>query len=161
MPLSRSTLLLALTLAGAALVAACGGGGDLTQQAAAETAPADSEQASGEQSATAQSAAAPASGIVPGLPGSRPPADPAQGRQVFFANGCTVCHGEQGEGRIGPTLAQTRLDIDEVIAQVRRPRGMMPRYNVTIIPDDQLAQVLAWLGTLALPSRIVPGSGTP
>ena len=156
MPLSRSTLLLALMLAAAVLAAACGGSSELTQQAAAETAPTGQGQDVAEQSA-----AGPAAAVVPRLPASSPPADPDQGREVFFANGCTVCHGDQGEGRIGPTLAQTRLDIDHVIAQVRRPRGVMPRYDVTIIADDQLAQVLAWLGTLALPSRIVPGHGTP
>lgn len=141
-------------------LAACGGGdtNGITEQAAAQPLPAEQAQTAAQQPSGDDQAAASTS---PGLPGSGVDGDAARGREVFFANGCTVCHGDQGEGGIGPTLARIRLDPDQVITQVRRPRGVMPRYDVSVIPDQELADVLAWLHTLPLPERLVPGEGRP
>lgn len=84
-----------------------------------------------------------------------------RGREVFFSNGCNSCHGNDAQGGIGPTLAQTQLDPAAVIDQVRRPRGVMPPFAAAALTDQDLAGVHAWLHTLALPDRIVPGEGTP
>ena len=93
-----------------------------------------------------------------------PPAgagDPARGQQVFFANGCSACHGDTGQGGIGPTLAQTSFTLEQEIAQYRNPRGAMPPFNEATIPDEDVANILAWLATPPLPNTIVPGEGTP
>lgn len=37
----------------------------------------------------------------------------------------------------------------------------MPRYDISVILDEAVADVLAWLQTLPLPDNIVPGEGTP
>lgn len=95
--------------------------------------------------------AAPAAGAV----------DPARGQQVFFQNGCNVCHGDTGQGGIGPTLAQTSFSLEQELQQYRNPRGVMPRFDESVIPDEDVANVLAWLQTLPLPDSIVPGEGTP
>ena len=88
-------------------------------------------------------------------------ADPARGREIFFANGCSICHGENGEGLIGPTIASTRLTVDEVITQYRTPRGFMPPFPADRLPDEDVANIYAWLQTLPLPATIIPGLGTP
>ena len=97
----------------------------------------------------------------PPPPAPPPSADPERGRQVFFANGCNACHGDQGQGGIGPTIAQTRFSVDRVIGQYRSPRGLMPPFPASVIPDETVADVRAWLQTLPLPEDIVPGEGTP
>ena len=84
-----------------------------------------------------------------------------RGRQLFFANGCQSCHGEQGEGFIGPTLAQTSFTIDEVIQQYRTPRNLMPPFSADRVSDAEVADIHAWLQTLPLPATIVQGEGTP
>lgn len=88
-------------------------------------------------------------------------ADRDRGQQVFFQNGCNVCHGDVGEGGIGPTIAQTGLAVEQMIDQYRNPRGVMPRFDPSVIPDEDVANVHAWLQGLALPATIVPGEGTP
>ena len=100
-------------------------------------------------------------------PGEEPAAaaaaggDPARGQQLFFANGCNVCHGDIGQGAIGPTIAQTGLSLDEVITQYRDPVGTtMPRFSEGAVPDEDVADIYAWLQTLDLPEEIVPGRGT-
>ena len=96
-----------------------------------------------------------------------PPSDdsaaavPARGEAAFFANGCNACHGDQGQGGIGPTIAQTGFSVDQVRQQSRTPRGFMPPFTESAVPDDTVADIHAWLQTLPLPDTIVPGEGTP
>ena len=87
--------------------------------------------------------------------------DPDRGRELYFANGCAVCHGDQGEGGIGPTIASTSFTVDQVIQQYRAPRGFMPAFPADLVPDADVGEVHAWLQTLPLPEKIVPGEGTP
>ena len=88
-------------------------------------------------------------------------ADSANGQELFFANGCNVCHGDNGQGGIGPTLASTNFTLDQVISRYRSPRGVMPIFSEDRVPDTNVADIYAWLQTLPLPNTIVPGLGTP
>ncbi len=88
-------------------------------------------------------------------------ADAARGQEIFFANGCSVCHGSDGEGGIGPTVAQTGLSISQVVGQYRTPRGTMPPFDAGRVSDQDIADVYIWLQTLDLPASIVEGLGTP
>ncbi|MCY3886494.1 MAG: c-type cytochrome [Chloroflexi bacterium] len=74
--------------------------------------------------------------------------DPVRGQQLFFTNGCNVCHGDQGEGGIGLTIAGTALALEEVIDQYRNPRDQMPVFPPDVIPDEDIADTYAWLQTL-------------
>ncbi len=87
--------------------------------------------------------------------------DPARGQQLFFANGCNVCHGDQGQGAIDPTIASTGFSLDQVMGQYRSPRDFMPQFSADAVPDADVADIYAWLQTLTLPDQIVPGLGTP
>ena len=74
--------------------------------------------------------------------------DPRRGQQLFFINGCNVCHGDQGEGGIGLPIAGTALPLEEVISQYRNPRDQMPVFPPDVIPDEDIADTYAWLQTL-------------
>ena len=85
-----------------------------------------------------------------------------RGAELFFANGCNACHGDKGEGGIGPTIASTGFTLEQVIGQYRDPRGeMMPTFPEDRVSDAQVADIYAWLQSLPLPDTIVPGRGTP
>lgn len=88
-------------------------------------------------------------------------ANPARGQELFFANGCNICHGDTGGGGIGTTLASTTFTLEQVVQQYRTPRGTMPAFSVDRVPDSDVEHILAWLQTLPLPDTIVPGEGTP
>lgn len=70
------------------------------------------------------------------------------GQQLFFTNGCNVCHGDQGGGGIGLPIAGTALTLEEVIDQYRNPRDQMPAFTPDVIPDEDIADTYAWLQTL-------------
>ncbi len=83
------------------------------------------------------------------------------GMELYFANGCSACHGNTGEGIVGPTIAQTGLTLSQVAGQYRTPRGVMPAFNADQISDQEVAHIFAWLQTQDLPSTILEGLGTP
>ena len=78
----------------------------------------------------------------------RAAANPLRGAELYVANGCQVCHGEVGEGLVGPTIAQTGLDIQGVIAQYRQPRGIMQEFPAEDVSVADIADVWSWLQTL-------------
>ena len=88
-------------------------------------------------------------------------ADAETGRSLFFANGCQTCHGDNGEGLIGPTIAQTGFSVAQGAGQYRTPRGLMPPFDADRVSDQDVAHIHAWLQTLELPDTILEGLGTP
>ena len=88
-------------------------------------------------------------------------ADAETGRELFFANGCSACHGDNGEGLIGPTIAQTGFSLAQVVGQYRTPRQAMPAFGADRVSDQDVAHIYVWLQTLELPDTIIEGLGTP
>ncbi|MXX31316.1 MAG: cytochrome c [Chloroflexi bacterium] len=78
----------------------------------------------------------------------RAAANALRGAELYVANGCQVCHGEVGEGLVGPTIARTGLDIQGVIAQYRQPRGIMQEFPAEDVSVADIADVWLWLQTL-------------
>ena len=137
---------------------------EVEEQAAQAQAEVDAQAE--EQAVEEQATPPPAEVDEPAAPEEEEPpaavaADPARDQQVFFQNGCNLCHGDAGEGGIGPTLAQTGFSVQQDIDQYRSPRGVMPPFPESVIPDEDVAAIHAWLQTLPLPDVIVPGEGTP
>lgn len=75
----------------------------------------------------------------------------ARGRVLYFRQGCNVCHGDYGEGGLGPPLAGTLLSYEEVLQQLRAPRGFMPAYIEEALPDEQVRDLYAFERSLPLP----------
>ncbi len=96
----------------------------------------------------------PPGGAAPG--GSTPtddatadlPGDPVRGQELFFANGCNACHGDTGQGGIGPKIAATTLTLAQEMQQYRNPRQLMPRFDESKVPDADVADIYSWLQTL-------------
>ena len=84
--------------------------------------------------------------------------NPVNGQSLFFAMGCNVCHGDQGEGLVGPTIAMTVVPLDRVIQQYREPLEAMTAFPPDQISDEEIADIYAWLQTLQRPpaSQEVP-----
>lgn len=74
-----------------------------------------------------------------------------RGRVLYFSQGCYVCHGEQGEGDVGPALASTSLTLTEVRRQLRNPREFMPAYIEEILSDEQIRDLYAFERSLPEP----------
>jgi mono/diheme cytochrome c family protein len=86
--------------------------------------------------------------------------DSAQGQTLYDRLGCSTCHGDRGEGSIGPRLAGTTLSWEEFLAQVRTPTGVMPNFPPSLAPDDRLLDVYAYLRELGgLPATVGDAPG--
>ncbi|WP_158263794.1 c-type cytochrome [Deinococcus arcticus] len=84
--------------------------------------------------------------------------DTEAGRQVYASN-CAGCHGQQGEGALGPSLvneegvqswsvAQFTATLREGRTPTRQLSQAMPRFSEDQISDPQVANLLAYIKTL-------------
>jgi mono/diheme cytochrome c family protein len=74
----------------------------------------------------------------------------ANGKAVFTSAGCIACHGAQAQGTsLAPALAPPPLERAAMIAYVRQPSGKMPPVLESTASDEQLADVFAYLQSLA------------
>jgi mono/diheme cytochrome c family protein len=78
--------------------------------------------------------------------------DPALGQQLWGQKPCAGCHGPQAGGNIGPRLAGTALEFDEVLLQVRVGAAPMPAFTEDEVSDLELQHIYAWLQSLAPPT---------
>ena len=84
--------------------------------------------------------------------------NPANGQNLFFSLGCNVCHGDQGEGLVGPTIAMTIVPLDRVVEQYREPLEAMTEFPPDQVSDEEIADIYAWLQTVPRPPEadIIP-----
>jgi mono/diheme cytochrome c family protein len=72
------------------------------------------------------------------------------GRRVFTSAGCAACHGNQGQGTsLAPAIAPPPLELQALIAYARHPTGKMPPVPVASASDQELAEVYAFLKSVA------------
>jgi len=92
-----------------------------------------------------------------------PPAqDPANGQTLWQENLCKNCHGEAGEGMWAGPLAGSDKTAEEWISQVRSPRNRMPTFSEEKVSDQAIADMHAYLITLAKPEGFAPAdAGLP
>lgn len=69
------------------------------------------------------------------------------GLETFRTVGCSACHGQDGEGGVGPALAGHTED--QLFRQVRTPKGdVMPPFPTEVLSDDDVRDIYAWIVTL-------------
>jgi mono/diheme cytochrome c family protein len=74
----------------------------------------------------------------------------ASGKRVFESAGCAACHGAQGQGTtLAPQISPPPMALAAVIAYVRQPTGKMPPIPASTASDQQLADVYAYLQSVA------------
>ena len=86
-----------------------------------------------------------------------PPAGNAEnGKKLFMSDGCYECHGRQGQGaaqtgaaRIGPP----QLSFEGFQSYVRKPAIQMPPYTSKALPDQDLADIYAYLKSIPMPPK--------
>lgn len=95
---------------------------------------------------------------LPVLAQDVPKGDAAAGKKVFLADGCYECHGRVGEGGAmngpAPILAKTKLPFEAFKGQLRNPANDMPPYPDTLISDQQVADIFAYLQSLPGPRPV-------
>src|ERR1700730_8065812 len=89
---------------------------------------------------------------------AQPAGDAADGKRIYLADGCELCHGTVGQGGrgTGPHLAPSPLPYEAFAGQVRHPANAMPPYTTIVLSDRDLADIYAYL--LTIPPLVDPKS---
>jgi mono/diheme cytochrome c family protein len=86
------------------------------------------------------------------------PGDAVEGKRLFLADGCFLCHGRVGEGGAlngpAPILAKTQLPFEGFVGQLRQPINDMPAYGEQVISEMQIADIYAFVRSLPGPRPI-------
>ena len=94
-------------------------------------------------------------GIVPlasaGFAQSVATGDATRGKQLYLADGCYACHGTTGAGGgfSGPKLAHDGLPPAAILQQLRQPQAQMPAYTEKVVPDQDAADIIAYIQSLS------------
>jgi mono/diheme cytochrome c family protein len=78
-------------------------------------------------------------------------ADAVRGKILFTQKyGCYECHGTEGQGSpvTGPKLAPNPLPFDALSSFVRTSNGPMPPFREAILPNEDLADIYAYLQSI-------------
>jgi mono/diheme cytochrome c family protein len=84
-----------------------------------------------------------------------PPGNAVEGKRLFLAVGCYLCHGRAGEGGAmngpAPILAKTQMPFDGFKGQLRQPSNDMPAYSEKLMSDNEIADIYAFVQSLPGP----------
>lgn len=98
--------------------------------------------------------AALAAGVVLGH-GPAFAADAAKGKAAFMKYGCWQCHGIEGQGSAitsaGKVLAPDPMPLETFVAFVRSTDRAMPPYSEKVLPNEDLADMHAYLSAIPKP----------
>jgi ubiquinol-cytochrome c reductase cytochrome c subunit len=78
-----------------------------------------------------------------------------KGNAAFMKYGCWQCHGTQGQGSVasnGTVLAPKPLQYESFSAFERATNGAMPPYSEHVLPNDDLADIHAYLSSIPKPN---------
>jgi len=68
-----------------------------------------------------------------------------KGRATFVNKGCWQCHGFAGQGGAGVKIAPDPIPLEAMIAFVRNTNGRMPPYAESVLSNEDLADIRAYL----------------
>src|SRR2546423_15474477 len=74
-----------------------------------------------------------------------PPGDVERGKAAFLRYGCYTCHGYDAQGVPGRKLAPNPLPWPAFSNFVRNSPGEMPTFTPAVLPDQDLADIHAYL----------------
>jgi ubiquinol-cytochrome c reductase cytochrome c subunit len=84
---------------------------------------------------------------------SGPAGNADSGKKLFVSYGCYQCHGYEGQGgAAGPRIAPGPLPFAVFTQYVRRPTNQMPPYTERVVPNNDLADIHAYLASRPKPA---------
>ncbi|MGI8854641.1 MAG: c-type cytochrome [Thermomicrobiales bacterium] len=71
----------------------------------------------------------------------------SEGEAKFLVTGCAACHGDRGEGGIGPRSSGTQMRLADLQLLVRSGEMDGVRYAYDELSDQDVANIYLWLRT--------------
>ncbi len=92
-------------------------------------------------------------GFVTAAPAQNVPAgDAANGKRVYLADGCFMCHGRVGQGGAmnypAPAIAKLEMPVESFVSFLRDAPNDMPAYTANVLSDSDAADIFAFLQSL-------------
>lgn len=97
--------------------------------------------------------------LTPNIPQQVINGRPDIGEQVYRSKGCYQCHANEGQGGAqGPRLGPDPVSFPRFSWYARNPSGGMPPYTESVLSDQELADIYAFLEsrTEPLPIQEIP-----
>jgi mono/diheme cytochrome c family protein len=85
----------------------------------------------------------------------------SEGEAKYITAGCAACHGERGEGGIGPRISGTQMRLADLQLLVRSGDMDGVRYAYDELSDQDVANIYLWLRTNPAGDLPTPESGAP
>jgi len=93
-----------------------------------------------------------ARGPGPALAQSAASGDAANGKRVYLADGCFMCHGRVGQGGAmnypAPAIAKLEMPVESFVSFLRDAPNDMPAYSKDVLSDKEAADIHAFLKSL-------------
>ena len=86
-----------------------------------------------------------AAALVASAAHAQPAGDAERGKAAFLRYGCYTCHGYDAQGVPGRKLAPNPLPYAAFSNFVRTSPGEMPTFTQKVLPDQDLADIHAYL----------------
>jgi mono/diheme cytochrome c family protein len=78
--------------------------------------------------------------------------DAANGKRVYLADGCFMCHGRVGQGGAmnypAPAIARLEMPVESFVSFLRDAPNDMPAYSTDVLSDKEAADIHAFLQSL-------------
>jgi mono/diheme cytochrome c family protein len=78
--------------------------------------------------------------------------DAANGKRVYLADGCFMCHGRVGQGGAmnypAPAIAKLEMPVESFVSFLRDAPNDMPAYSTDVLSDKEAADIHAFLQSL-------------
>jgi mono/diheme cytochrome c family protein len=80
-----------------------------------------------------------------------PAGNAENGKQSFTSRNCSTCHGSDAQGMAGsgPKIGPPGIAFGDFLKYVRMPTGNMPPVSAQRVPDSELADIYAYLNSMA------------
>ena len=93
-----------------------------------------------------------ACGPGPALAQNAASGDAANGKRVYLADGCFMCHGRVGQGGAmnypAPAIAKLEMPVESFVSYLRDAPNDMPAYSTDVLSDKEAADIHAFLQSL-------------
>jgi mono/diheme cytochrome c family protein len=89
-------------------------------------------------------------------PATAPRGNAGNGKTLYTKIGCYECHGREAQGATatGPRLGPNPVPYTRFLSYIRKPTGDMPPYTAKVLPDQQVADIYAFLQGLPKPPAV-------
>ena len=93
--------------------------------------------------------------LQPSVPQSAPAGRVEEGAALYSSTGCYACHANEGQGGAqGPRIGPDPITFARFLWYVRYPSGSMPPYTDTVMSDQNLADIYAFLKARLRPPSV-------